>query len=257
MEDHRATLTDRYIERLPLADGERYRVRDTDLKGFFLLVGARRKTFMIQGECWRNGKRRTVKMAIGAAEDLTAREARLEAKSKLTAIARGEIEEALPEPPHPTKPAPPEVTLRQAWNRYREAHMERKERSAATIRGYRDHVERQLKSWLDMPLQVLGENPRMVADRHDEITRNSGKAAANGCMRTLRAVYNHARRTCRELPPGQSDDGRGLNLETRRDTAMGVEDPPRWFVEAGRLRHPIRREFPHLFTLPRLPGRAP
>jgi integrase len=248
MEDHRATLTDRYIERLPLADGERYRVRDMDLKGFFLVVGARRKTFMIQGECWRNGKRRTVKMAIGSAEDLTAREARLEAKSKLTAIARGEIEAALPEPLQSVKPATPDVTLRQAWDRYREAHMERKERSAATIRGYRDHVERQLKNWLDIPLQVLGETPRMVADRRDEITRNSGKAAANGCMRTLRAVYNHARKTCRELSPDNPTMGVDWNLETRRDTAMGVEDLPRWFREAGRMRHPIRREF-HLFTL--------
>jgi hypothetical protein len=25
--------------------------------------------------------------------------------------------------------------------------------------------------------------------------------AANGCMHTLRAIYNHARRSARELPP--------------------------------------------------------
>jgi integrase len=38
------------------------------------------------------------------------------------------------------------------------------------------------------------------------------------------------------------------NREVRRNTAMGVKDLPRWFQEAGRLRHPIRREF-HLFML--------
>lgn len=88
----------------------------------------------------------------------------------------------------------------------------------------------------------------MVAERHDEIARRNGKAAANGAMRTLRAIYNHARRTSRELPPDNPTSGVDWNLETRRDTTMGIEDLPRWFHEAGRLRHPIRWEF-HLFTL--------
>jgi integrase len=244
MDDHKANLTDRYIERLPLAAKGRYRVRDTELRGFFLQVGVRRKTFMVQGEYWKNGKRRSVKAALGQAEDMSAREARSLAMGKLSAILRGEIEE----PARPAPPPPAGVTLRQAWDRYREAHLVRKERSPATIRGYRDHVERQLKSWLDTPLMVLGENPRMVADRHDDITRRSGKAAANGTMRTLRAIYNHARRTCRELPADNPTMGVDWNLERRRDTAMGLEDLPRWFEEAGRMRHPIRREF-HLFTL--------
>jgi hypothetical protein len=67
-------------------------------------------------------------------------------------------------------------------------------------------------------------------------------------MRTLRAIYNHARRLARDLPADNPTSGVDWNTMRRRDTAMGIEDLPRWFREAGRLRHPIRREF-HLFTL--------
>ena len=67
-------------------------------------------------------------------------------------------------------------------------------------------------------------------------------------MRTLRAIYNHARRLARDLPADNPTSGVDWNIQRRRDTAMGIEDLPRWFREAGRLRHPIRREF-HLFTL--------
>lgn len=67
-------------------------------------------------------------------------------------------------------------------------------------------------------------------------------------MRTLRAVYNHARRNARMLPPDNPTMAVDWNEEKRRDTAMGSFDLPAWMDEAGRLRHLIRREF-HLFML--------
>jgi integrase len=239
----RANLTDRMVDRLPPAVERQYVVRDEELRGFFVVVGAKRKTFTVQGECWKNGRRHHKKVAIGRAGEITTREARVQAKAMLAKIASGELVQEAPKAP----PAS-DVTLRQAWDRYRVAHMERKERSPATIRNYTDHVERVLADWLDVPLKVLGDNPRMVAERHDRITVASGPYAANGAMRTLRAVYNHARRLARGLPAENPTSGVDWNTMRRRDTAMGVEDLPRWFREAGRLRHPIRREF-HLFTL--------
>jgi hypothetical protein len=242
MSDLKATLSDKVISRLPLSDKGQYVVRDTELRGFFVRVGARTKTFTVQGEFWKDGKRQTMRIALGSADDMSTRDARILAKATLAKIAKGELAEEA------AKPKPAEITLREAWQRYRTAHMERKERSEATIRGYADHVERVMKDWLDLPLKTLGENPRMVAERHDKITANSGPAAANGCMRTLRAVYNHARRSARELPPDNPTLAVDWNQEKRRDTALGAFDLPRWIDEAGRLRHAIRREF-HLFTL--------
>lgn len=253
MSDFKATLNDKMISRLGFSDDGQYLVRDTELKGFFLVIGKRKKTFTIQGEFWDGGKRHTKKVALGGTDELSTRDARVKAKEALAKIARGEyaaeaaaaavvkaqaglaIEKAA------------DVTLRSAWARY-QIHLERKDRSAATIAGYGDHVERLLKDWLDVPLMTLGENPRMVADRHDQLTRDNGPFAANGCMRTLRAVYNHARRSARELPADNPTTAVDWNEEKRRDTAMGAFDLPAWIEQAGRLRHAIRREF-HLFTL--------
>ena len=71
---------------------------------------------------------------------------------------------------------------------------------------------------------------------------------ANGSMRTLRAIYNHARKTNRSLPPDNPADAIDWNEEKRRDTGMGIGDLKGWFLELAGLDNPVRREF-HLFTL--------
>jgi hypothetical protein len=243
MSDLKATLNDKMISRLGLADKGQYLVRDTDLKGFFLVIGTRKKTFTVQGEFWRDGKRHTKKVALGGADELSTRDARTKAKDVLAKIAKGEYVE---EPKADAAPSA-DITLRQAWARYRVA-LERKNRSEATIAGYADHVERMLKDWLDKPLKELGDNPALVSQRHDELTKKAGPYAANGCMRTLRAIYNHARRSVRGLPPENPVMAVDWNEEKRRDVAMGAVDLSGWMTEAGRLRNPVRREF-HLFTV--------
>jgi integrase len=241
MSERKTTLNDKTIDRLPFSEKGQYIVRDADLPGFFLVIGVRRKTFTVQAEFWKHGIRHTTRRALGTSAELTTRDARIMAKQVLARIASGEFAEE----DIATKAA--NVTLGEAWDRYKIA-LERKDRSPATIAGYQDHVERVLKDWLKLPLRTLGENPRMVSDRHDKITRVSGPSAANGCMRTLRAVYNHARRSARMLPADNPTMAVDWNEEKRRDTAMGSFDLPAWMDEAGRLRHLIRREF-HLFTL--------
>lgn len=99
MSDLKATLNDKVISRLPPADKGQYVVRDTDLRGFFVVVGARRKTFTVQGEFWKEGKRQTKKVALGSTEDLNTRGARVLAKETLAKIAKGEFaEETKPKP---------------------------------------------------------------------------------------------------------------------------------------------------------------
>jgi integrase len=140
------------------------------------------------------------------------------------------------------------VTLKEAWQRYLDAHLVRKGRSELTIEGYRDHVERIFVDWLDTPLQELASDPARVAKRHDEITNENGPYMANGSMRTLRAVYNHARKTNKSLPSDNPADAIDWNEEKRRDTGMGTDDLKGWFVELAAIENPVRREF-HLFTL--------
>ena len=62
-------------------------------------------------------------------------------------------------------------------------------------------MERLSEDWLDKPLGRLGRQPKLVVERHDKITKQNGPYIANGSMRSLRAIYNHARKSNTDLPP--------------------------------------------------------
>jgi integrase len=139
-------------------------------------------------------------------------------------------------------------TLRQAWERYKASHLVRKQRSPKTIAHYQDHIERLLADWLDEPISAIGEDPKRAADRHEGISAKNGPAIANAAMRSFRAVYNHARKTCRALPAENPTFAVDWNPERRRDTGLGVADLPRWFEQVAVMTNPVRREF-HLLCL--------
>ena len=255
MADVRILLSDKTIAQLPAPSEGWYLARDTELKGFFVVIGKRKRTFTVQGDLRKNGKRiSSVRVSIGDTNEITTRTARATAKEYLARISQGQ---------HPKAPkmggmpadvaaevtaASAGITLRQAWERYLEAHLVRKNRSEKTISGYRDHVERIFAEWLDGPLGELGADPASVAKKHDDVTKENGPYIANGAMRTLRAIYNHARKTNKRLPPDNPADAVDWNEEKRRDTGMGVSDLNGWFSELAALDNPVRREF-HLFTL--------
>lgn len=235
-------LTDQAVARLPLAPEGSYKVYDTEVAGFFVKVGKRQRTFMARGEFWRDGVREfESSIKIGATDEMTARDARKRAREVIGGIAKGQ------RPGETAKTRVGEVTLRQAWERYKEAHLVRKGRGERTIKGYQDHMDQHLADWLDRSLARLGRDPSLLTARHDKVTAEAGPYAANGCMRTLRAVYNHAAKSHLDLPrnPVVAVD---WNEEVRRDTGMGESDLPGWFVELRAIENPIRREF-HLLLL--------
>jgi integrase len=258
MADVRILLTDKAIARLPAPKEGWYLARDTELKGFFVVVGKRKRTFTVQGDLRQGGKRASsIRVAIGDASEISTRTARATAKDYLAQISRGQhpkankLDSATGEPTttegNATAPSGG-ITLRQAWWRYRDAHMIRKGRSERTIESYRDHVERIFVEWLDSPLQELGLDPAKVVTKHDDITKENGPYIANGSMRTFRAIYNHARKSNKSLPADNPVNAIDWNGEKRRDTGMGTGDLKGWFAELAALDNPIRREF-HLFTL--------
>jgi integrase len=243
MADLRQILTDKAVARQPYAKQKQYKVRDTEVAGFFVLIGKRRKSFMAQGEFWRDGVREfAAQVKLGEFGDLSTREARSRAKDALGSIARGQ------RPGESPRAIIGSITLRQAWERYRDAHMKRKGRNAGTIENYRDHMERLFADWLDKPLARLGRQPNLVLERHDRITQENGPYIANGSMRSLRAVYNHARKSNTELPPVNPVTAIDWNKERRRNTGMGMNDIGGWLKELHALPNPLRREF-HLLTL--------
>jgi len=126
--------------------------------------------------------------------------------------------------------------------------MKRKGRNSGTIEGYRDHMERLFKDWLDNPLARLGRQPHLVVERHEKISKENGPYIANGSMRSLRAVYNHARKSNTDLPAVNPVSAIDWNKEHRRNTGMGPNDISGWLKELYAMDNPLRREF-HLFTL--------
>ncbi len=158
MADIRILINDRAVSDLKAPSSGQYRARDTQLKGFHVMVGRRSKTFAVQGDLRKDGKRvASISVRIGDAETMSTREARARAKTYLAQISKDEHPnpKAADMPAHENDTsqvngdetaqpdiAPKGVTLRQAWARYRDAHLIRKGRSEGTIEGYRDHVER-------------------------------------------------------------------------------------------------------------------
>lgn len=212
-----------------------------------------KKTFTIQADMRQNGKRvSTLRIAIGDSDELSTRSARATAKEYLAQISRGKYplgDKASAKPRNEPVVEPPKgITLAEAWERYRDAHMIRKGRSERTIDSYRDHVERLFKDWCERPLRELAEDPALVAKKHDELTAENGPYIANGGMRTFRAIYNHARKTNRELPPDNPASAIDWNSEERRNSGMGAADLRAWFYELAKLDNPVRREY-HLLTL--------
>lgn len=248
MTDTPIALTDRAISALPCAISGQYFARDQELPGFAVLVGKRKKTFVVQGDIRKDGRRQSVRIKVAEVGALTTREARAEAKELLGKITKGiDPREKKPKSDNPGQNAN-DPTLRQAWERYLDAHMKRKGRSVGTQDSYRDHVERLMADWLDQPLSILGHNPDLVTARHDTITKENGPYIANGCMRSLRAIYNHARKIARSLPAENPVTAVDWNQEKRRDTALGLNELGRWMGDLSIITNPIRREF-HLCLL--------
>lgn len=241
-------------------------VYDSKISGFFVIVGKKTKSFAIQADLRQNKKRlKTIRRTIGRFGEITTRRARLIASQDLLSISQGII------PPHRDRFGTPRtafyqapstdriikntVTLRQAWEKYRTNHMERKNRSPNTIRSYHNYINNNVSDWLDRPLSSFVNSTEEVVDRYNYMIEHNGIATANNVMRVFRAVYRYASdKLDRSLPEKHPVTAIDFYEMKRRNTAMGPDDLKKWNKQRKALNSLIRREF-HLFTL--LSGHRP
>jgi hypothetical protein len=79
------------IGQLPTPNDGWYHARDTELKGFFVVVGKWKRTFAVQGDLRKDGKRASsIRVTIGDVNEITTRTARATAKEYLAQISRGQ-----------------------------------------------------------------------------------------------------------------------------------------------------------------------
>lgn len=112
MADVAIFITDKDLARLPFAKRGQYRVHDTEVKGFPIVVGTRTKTFTARAAFWREGVREfSTTKKIGEFGDMTSRAARGKAKDIIVGITKGQ------RPGESQRTQAGAITPRQAWER--------------------------------------------------------------------------------------------------------------------------------------------
>jgi integrase len=204
------------------------------LSGFGLLIGVNTKSFILQRDV--NGRSRRIN--LGRYPEISLHRARKRAE-QLAGQMRGGSDPVIEE----RKRTADDMSLREAWELYQQ-HLTAKERSERTREGYWSDLQRYCSDWLDRPLAEI--TTHMVHQRHVLISKKA-KFAANSVMRTLRAVWNRARRQHRELAEAPTVNV-DWNEEKPRTAVITVDDLPKWWLGLQGIQNPIRRDF-YIWTL--------
>lgn len=180
---------------------------DSETRGLRVVVGRKSASYKLVTDQWADGRKvRSISVTLGRTDEIGLKEARRLAVERKLEIRRGG---------DPNRREPRSMTLDDAWEDYRRT------------RG-RDLAPRTL-DWmvkkLDARLRYLRNTPLRDFDRaelrdlHRRITEDGAPFEANGCMRVLKTLYNHAA-AVEDLPPNPVSRAIRMNKERPRDWAL-------------------------------------
>lgn len=165
------------LEPIPGKDQSFY--RDETLKGFALRITAGGvKSFIVETRINNKVKRIT----LGKYGNITAEEARKQAKSLLGSVAKGDDPVAEKKTQRVNA-----MTLKQVLSDYLKA---RKDLKPRTLTDYHCVLHEVVPDWLDKP--IIKITREMIAKQHAEHGVAHSRARANNAMRVLRAIFNFA-----------------------------------------------------------------
>lgn len=217
----------------PAPPGRQIITRDTRLRGFYRMDGATCSTYYCQADCKDAiGRKKTIRRRIEDVQLIDVDDARNEERKIIAAIKAGEFTKT--DRPH-------DVTLREAWEHFREARGP--ELSVQTVRSYTKAMEAVLKDWLDLPLRNLSETAaarKLVRERHERETEARGPYMANRSFRTLRTVYNYARRAFDGVPEMTPTALVRFNEERRYEVGDVLSQ---FWSALERIENPVKRAF--------------
>ena len=171
-------LTKTIVESLPFTSGGQVLYCDSELPGFWLLVGKTSKTYLAKGRV----NRRDIRCTIGKHGVFTTEEARRDARLILADMARGIDPNAIKE-----EKARRRLTFGDAFKKFLEI---KQDLCLGTVADYNRAVDSYLEDWKNKPLDQITKE--LVIQRNSYIRQNHGGAIANKVMRVLSSVYNTA-----------------------------------------------------------------
>ena len=196
---------------------------DSELAGLRLVIGSRSASYKLVTSI-NDGSNRHVSLTVGRSNLISLRSARDVARGWKLKLQRGE---------DPRRPKDVFPTVQTALDDYlRSASL-----APRTVEFY-EHAGARLGSLLRAPVDSV--TPQQCAEVHARLTRSSGPSAANGSLRTLKAVLNHQARTL-DLPPNPVTRGVRMNPERPRDWSIPPEEMPEMWRRLEAIESPIMR----------------
>jgi integrase len=225
-------------EGAPHKSGKQFIVWDSEIRGFGLLISGttNAKSYIVQRDV--NGKTR--RLTVGRINILELNDARKRAAKLILQLTDGHDPKS--------KSKADTFTLREALETYLTNQKGLREK---TVNGYRTTLQNRLTGWLDKPLKNI--TSEMVRNRHRKIQEEvekrkrtkiaKGHSAANGTIRALRAIWNHAKVLFPDLPDNPVKlTKREWYPEPRREGVVKVSDLSDFYDATLKLENPIQRD---------------
>lgn len=210
-------LTKTAVSELPYPANGQVIYNDSLLRGFGVRVGAKSKTYVVEGRV----RNRTVRSTIGRADVLSTDVARKQAMLLLSQMAMGV---------NPNKAkrieASKTITVKEAFDSY----LDNKTHAKATVVAYQRTLRLHIADWRNKPLMELTK--QMVLHRHRDVTKKHGAYQANAVMRHLRSVYNFTTAMLDDVPQNPVSVltlARQWNKERRRHTVIPIHKLKCWY----------------------------
>lgn len=227
-----AKITKSFIDSVPLTETGQVSYCDSDLAGFYLIVGKRAKTFVAQKDI----RGRTVRYTIGRYGHFTPQEARQIAKDKLYLMAQGINPNA--EKKEERKQI---ITLDHVLQSYKST---RKNLKDSTLEIYEYQLNKYLADWMNRLITDIDKD--MIVAKHTYIGREHGPHVANGVMRILRALCNYAHATydiCEVNPVSYLSKIKAWYPEKRRRTYIKPHQLKDWWTGVHELENDTMRDY--------------
>ncbi len=213
---------------------------DNQVPGLRIRIGRHKRTWFYFAQYQRKGKRGTRFVRLGFFPRMGIEEARRAALQEAAKVASG----------RPQPGAHTAITLNNATADYIESLKARGKKSARFVASLmRIHL---LPDFGRFSLAELSDAPALLRDHHLKISKTK-PVAANRVMSILSAIYRHAARLDRSLPPASPISAVRMNREEPKQSGMPFDRFPEWREQVDAL-PPIRQSYYRLLLFTGLRG---